>query len=177
MTLNRDQLQAALAQVKIIVLDVDGVLTDGGIYLGEREELKRYNSRDGAGIKYAMRFGVEVAVITGRRSMSVERRCAELGIEEVHQKQLNKLPAFLDLLERKGLKPEEAAVVGDDLMEIPMMRKAGVGVAVADAALEVRQQADYVTRARGGNGAVREVVESVLRAKGQWAKCLERYLG
>lgn len=177
MALNRVQLREALAKVKLLVLDVDGVMTDGGLYLGEREELKRYDSRDGAGIKYAMRFGVTVAVITGRESASVTRRCAELGITEVHQKQLDKLPAFQEMLGRLGLRPDEAAVIGDDLMELPMMRHAGVGVAVSDATAEVRQCADYVTNARGGHGAVREVVELILKAKGLWAKCLERYLG
>lgn len=177
MALDRDRLQQALAKIKLLVLDVDGVMTDGGLYLGAREEMKRYNSRDGAGIKYAMRFGVGVAVITGRESESVTRRCSELGIAEVHQKQLDKLPALTGLLERLGLKPEEAAVMGDDLMELPMMREAGLGIAVADSAPEVRRHADYVTRTRGGEGAIREVVEMILKAKGLWGKVLERYLG
>jgi 3-deoxy-D-manno-octulosonate 8-phosphate phosphatase (KDO 8-P phosphatase) len=117
-----------------------------------------------------------VAVITGRQSTSVERHCAELGIVEVHQRQLKKLPAFLDLLERLGLASEEVAVMADDLMELPLMRRAGIAIAVADASDEVRERADWVTRAIGGRGAVREVAEAILKAKGLWARCLERYL-
>jgi 3-deoxy-D-manno-octulosonate 8-phosphate phosphatase (KDO 8-P phosphatase) len=176
LALERDQLQSALARVKLLVLDVDGVMTDGGIFVGDREELKRYDTHDVTGIKYLMRHGVEVAVITGRQSVSVERHCADLGIEEVHQRQLKKLPAFLDLLERRGLAAGEVAVLADDLMELPLMRRAGVGIAVADASDEVRDRADWVTRAAGGRGAVREVAEAILKAKGLWAQCLERYL-
>ena len=174
--LTQDQLQAALARVRLVVLDVDGVLTDAGIFLSGNEEFKRYNSRDEAGIKYLLRHGVGVAVITGRESASVARWCAGLGISEVHQRQLQKLPVFLEILERHGLTPDEIAVMGDDLTDLPLMRQAVVGIAVADACEEVRQRAEWVTQARGGHGAVREVAEAILKAKDLWNKCLERYL-
>lgn len=176
MSLSRDQLQSALARVRLLVLDVDGVMTDAGIFLGAEEESKRYDVRDGAAIKYLIRHDIAVAVITGRESVSVERRCAELGITEVHQRQLKKLPVFRALLKRLAVKAEEVAVVGDDLGELPMMRRAGIGIAVADACADVRRHADWVTRAKGGHGAVREVAEAILKAKGLWAKLLEKYL-
>jgi len=113
--LTQDQLQAALARVRLVVLDVDGVLTDAGIFLSGNEEFKRYNSRDEAGIKYLLRHGVGVAVITGRESASVARWCAGLGISEVHQRQLQKLPVFLEILERHGLTPDEVAEYVEDL--------------------------------------------------------------
>jgi len=175
--LTHRELQSALARVRLLVLDVDGVLTDGGIYLGDGVELKRYNSRDGAGIKYLLRNGVNVAVITGRESESVARRCAELGIKDVFQRQLKKLPAFEKLLERNGLKSDEVAVVADDLAELPLMKRAGVAIAVADACRDVRRHADWVTQARGGQGAVREVAEAILKAKGLWNRLVEGYLG
>ena len=176
LALNREQLQSALARIRLLVLDVDGVMTDAGIFLGAEEEFKRFDSRDGAAIKYLVRHGIVVAVITGRESVAVARRCAELGVTEVHQRALRKLPVFLALLERHGVAPEETAVMGDDLAELPLMRRAGVGIAVADACPDVRRNADWVTRATGGHGAVREVAEAILKAKGLWAKLLEKYL-
>jgi len=174
--LNRDQLQAALSRIRMLVLDVDGVMTDGGIFLGADEEIKRFDSRDGAAIKYLVRHGVVVAVISGRESAAVERRCAELGVTEVHQRVLQKMPVFVALLERHQVRPEEAVVMGDDLAELPLMRRAGLGIAVADACPDVRRHADWVTRAAGGHGAVREVAEALLKAKGLWARLLEKYL-
>jgi len=171
-----EQLQQALARIRLVVLDADGVLTDGGIYLGAEEELKRYDVRDGAGVKYLLRHGIAVALISGRESVSLARRCEELGIIEIHQRQLQKLPVFLALVERLGVALEETAVVGDDLMELPLLRRAGLGIAVADACAELRRHADWVTRAGGGRGAVREVAEAILKAKGLWAQVMERYL-
>jgi len=174
--LNRNQLQAALARVRLLVLDVDGVMTDAGIFLGAEDEFKRFDSRDGVGIKYLIRHGIHVAVITGRQSVSVERRCTELGITEVHQNQKQKLPVFQDLVQRLGVAPEEVAVMGDDLADLPMMRRSGVGIAVADACADVRRRAEWVTRAKGGHGAIREVAEAVLKAKGIWTNMVEKYL-
>ncbi|MBM3336067.1 HAD hydrolase family protein [Candidatus Sumerlaeota bacterium] len=171
-----EQLRQALARIRLLVLDVDGVMSDAGIFLGTNEEVKRYDSRDGVGTKYLIRNGVTVAVITGRESVSVTRRCAELGITHVYQRQTQKLPAFLSLVEQVGVAAEETAVMGDDLADLPMMRRAGLAVAVANAAEEVRQRADWVTRAAGGHGAIREVAEAILKAKGQWESLVERYL-
>lgn len=176
MHLNRDQLRSALARIRPLVLDVDGVMTDAGIFFGANEELKRFDSRDGVGIKYLIRHNIAVAVITGRESDSAVRRCAELGITEVHQRQVQKLPAFLDLLQRQGVASEEVAVMGDDLADLPMMRRAGIGIAVADACADVRRHAHWVTRAKGGCGAIREAAEAILKAKGLWAKLVEKYL-
>lgn len=174
--LTYDQLQQALARIRLVVLDADGVLTDGGIFLGEREELKRYDVRDGAGVKYLLRHGIAVAVISGRESVSLERRCEEMGVTQLRQRQLEKLPAFLEIVERAAVSLEETAAVGDDLMELPLLRRAGVGIAVADACRELRRHADWVTRSAGGHGAVREIAEAILRAKGLWDQVMERYL-
>ncbi len=171
-----DQLQQALARIRLVVLDADGVLTDGGIFLGENEELKRYDVRDGAGIKFLMRNGIGVALISGRESVSLRRRCEELGITQVRQHEIQKLPAFLEMVQGAGVQLEETAVVGDDLMELPLLRRAGLGIAVADAHPELRRQAHWVTRSPGGHGAIREVAEAVLRAKGLWNQVLDRYL-
>ncbi len=176
MPLTEEQLKSALARVRYLVLDVDGVMTDAGIFLGAHEEFKRYDSRDGAGIKYLIRNGIRVAVITGRESMSVMRRCTELGIEDVYQRQLKKLPCYLEILKRRHLAKEEVAAMGDDLADLPILRRAGVGIAVADACEEVRKRADWVTCAPGGHGAVREVAEAILKAKGLWEQCVEAYL-
>lgn len=177
MALNKNQLRAALARVKLLMLDVDGVMTDGGIFLGANDELKRYDSHDGVAIKYLIRNDILVAVITGRQSDSVARRCAELGVTEVHQRQVKKLPAFEELLERRGLTQDEVAVMGDDLADLPIMQRAGLAIAVADACEEVRRRAGWVTQARGGHGAIREVAEAILKAKGLWARLVESYLG
>ena len=171
------QLESALARVRLLVLDVDGVMTDGAVWFGATETLHRYDIRDGTGIKYLMRNNIEIAVITGRESESVARYCRSLDIRELCQRRLDKLPAFIDMLERRNLPAEQAAVVGDDLPDLPLLSHAGVGIAVADAHEEVRRHADWITRARGGHGAVREVAEAILKAKGLWTKVLERYLG
>lgn len=174
--LNMDELQARLREIQLLVADVDGVLTDGGIYLGEHEELKRYDSRDGSAIKYLMRAGLEFALITGRRSTSVERRARELGVKHVIQGALKKLPALQELLKELGLQPHQAAFIGDDLLDLPPILAVGVGVAVQDAARDVRERADYVTRQPGGRAAVREVVELILNAQGKWAPLVNAYL-
>jgi len=151
-------------------------MTGGEIVLGDNDELKIYNSLDGHGIRLLARFGVRVAIVTGRRSRSVERRAAELGIDDVLQDAKIKLPAFRDLIARHGLAPGEALYIGDDLPDLPVMRNAGVGVAVANAHEELRARADYVTRARGGQGAIREIADMILKAQGKWDKVMERYL-
>ena len=174
--LSADELHSRLREIRLLVADVDGVMTDGGIYLGEHEELKRYDSRDGSAIKYLMRAGLEFALITGRRSASVERRAQELGVKHVHQGALKKLPALRELLEELNLAPHQAAYLGDDLLDLPPILAAGVGVAVADAAQDVREHADYVTSQPGGRAAVREVVELILKAQGKWAPLVQTYL-
>ncbi|MFC1601480.1 KdsC family phosphatase [Candidatus Sumerlaeota bacterium] len=176
MTLTNDELEQRLREIKLLICDVDGVLTDGGIFLGHEEEYKRYDSRDGSGLKYLMRSGVQVALLTGRRSQSVERRAAELGISLVRQRALKKLPVFVELLEEAGVTARQAAYVGDDLVDLPPMRAAGLGVAVADAAADVREYADLVTEREGGHAAVRELIELIMKAQGKWAAVVDSYL-
>ena len=169
-------IQADLKRVKLVVFDVDGVLTDGGIILDDRGvETKRFHVRDGSGIKYLIRSGLKVAFLSGRTSLVVRVRAAELGVDEVVLGAIDKLPAYEALTARLGLADEEVAYVGDDLPDLPVMRRAGVAAAVADAASEVGEAADVRLASRGGEGAAREFAEMVLRAQGKWARALERY--
>jgi len=168
-----------LRPVRLLLLDVDGVMTDGRItYSASGDELKSFHVRDGSGLKYWHRSGGRTAILTGRKSSVVERRAAELGIEIVRQGALDKGPVFdeiLDSLAGSGITPAEVACVGDDLPDLPPMRRAGLAIAVADAAAEVKEFAAAVTKTEGGRGAVREVVEAVLRAQGRWEAILARY--
>lgn len=163
-------------EVRLLILDVDGVLTDGSIILdGEDNELKAFHVRDGHGIKMLIRAGVQVAIITGRYSKVVERRARELGIAEVYQRCHIKTVAFDHLAEKFGLRLEEIAYVGDDIVDIPILRRVGFPVTVQDATEETRAYAAFVTAHPGGRGAVREVCELILRAKGLWEARLEEY--
>jgi 3-deoxy-D-manno-octulosonate 8-phosphate phosphatase (KDO 8-P phosphatase) len=149
--------------IHLLVLDVDGVLTDGRLYFGPRGEvLKVFHARDGYGIVQLRRAGLEVAVISGRRSRMVAARCRELGVRHVHQGVQDKLAALKRLLTRLELTPAQYACVGDDLPDLPLMRAAALSFAVADAHPIVRRNADVVTRLPGGRGAVREVCDRLL---------------
>lgn len=162
--------------VKLLILDVDGVLTDGRIVIDDAGlESKQFDVRDGHGLKILMRCGIAVALLTGRRSRVVEHRAAELGIAEVHQGIWNKAEAFDAILKRRQMTPAETACVGDDVVDIPILRRAGFSVAVADAVLEARQVADYVTEHPGGRGAVRELCELILKAQNRWPEVAARY--
>jgi 3-deoxy-D-manno-octulosonate 8-phosphate phosphatase (KDO 8-P phosphatase) len=161
--------------ITLLVVDVDGVLTDGGIVLGSPGlELKHFHVRDGSGLKVWHEAGKRSALITGRRSPLVEARAAELGIGLVVQGAARKRPAYRRLLDTAGVPPEAACYVGDDLPDLPPLAECGLAVAVADACAEVRAAAHYVTRAPGGRGAVRETVELILRCQGQWQGTLDR---
>ena len=165
-------------QIKLLLLDVDGVLTDGSIILGsEGVELKAFNVRDGHGIKLLKRGGVDCGIITSRSSNVVDKRARELGIELVYQGALDKVAALDDILLKNGLEAEEVAFIGDDLVDLPVLRRVGFSVAVGDAASEVKERVDYVTKAPGGRGAVREISEVLLRVKGRWEELLARYTG
>ncbi len=149
--------------IRLLILDVDGVLTDGRLYFGPRgEALKVFNVRDGQGLVQLRRAGVEVAVISGRRSSMVSARCRELGVRHVHQGVGDKLAAFARLRRRLGLPAGACACVGDDLPDVPLMQAVGCSFAVADAHPQVRRAADHVTRLKGGVGAVREVCDLLL---------------
>lgn len=163
-------------QIKLLILDVDGVLTDGSvIYTDNGEEIKFFNAQDGHGIKLLMRAGIDVAIITGRSSKAVMFRAENLGITLVYQKALNKLEAYEDILKRKNLADQKISVVGDDLPDLPMLRRCGLSCAVPNSVAEVLGSVDYVTRNWGGKGAVREVCELLLKAQGLWEKETARY--
>jgi 3-deoxy-D-manno-octulosonate 8-phosphate phosphatase (KDO 8-P phosphatase) len=156
-----------LSTLQLLVLDVDGVLTDGRLYFGPRmEALKVFHVRDGPGVKALSRAGVTVAVISGRRSAAVARRCRELGIREVHQGVADKAKAYAALIARLEIGTAASAVIGDDTPDLPIMLKAGFAVAVADAHPTVRRAAHRSTQAAGGFGAVREVCDWLLAARG-----------
>ena len=164
--MTRPAISARLASVKLLVMDVDGVLTDGGIYYTERgDEVKRFDVRDGQGLVLLRQAGVLAAVITRRRSKIVERRADELGIAEVHQGAADKRAVLEGLLTRRGVAAAETAYVGDDLGDLPAMRLVGVPIAVADAVAPVREAAVYVTRAHPGHGAIREVCDLIVSAR------------
>jgi len=170
------RLDKRLKKISLIIFDVDGVLTDGRItFAGSEMEIKSFDVRDGHGIKIAKRCGLEAALVTGRTSEVVSRRAAELGITHVFQNVWDKKPILAQLLKDLDLEADQVAVVGDDVVDIPMLRRAGVGFTVPDAPEEVRRVSDYVTLHRGGYGAAREVVEMILRAQGKWKDALTRY--
>jgi 3-deoxy-D-manno-octulosonate 8-phosphate phosphatase (KDO 8-P phosphatase) len=166
-----------LADIEMLAMDVDGVLTDGTLVINaDGSESKFFNSMDGHGIRMWQRAGLKVALISGRASEPTQRRAEQLQIEYVFQDCHNKLPVFEKLLEQLGLSPERVAYIGDDLTDLPAIRYAGFGVTVANAADEVKQYADYVTTRTGGNGAVREVIEYILKNTGKWQQLMTRYL-
>lgn len=178
-----ERMPRSLAEaVRLVILDVDGVLTDGGIYLGatasgESIETKRYEITDGLGIHLMQTSGIEVAIVTGRESESVRLRAADLGITECHQDATAaKLPIVSRLITRLEIGWEETAFVGDDLADIPVLRRVGLPVAVANGVPEVCALARWVTSRRGGDGAVREFAETLLQARGEWKTAVDRYL-
>jgi YrbI family 3-deoxy-D-manno-octulosonate 8-phosphate phosphatase len=163
--------------IELILSDVDGVLTDGGItYNNQGIELKTFHIRDGLGIKLWQRGGYHFGILTARTSHIVKLRAAELGVGIVRQGFEDKWPAALDVLQELQLSPEQTCFIGDDLTDLPVIRQVGLGVAVADAAAEVKAAAHYVTHLPGGQGAVRELVEMLLKSKHRWDDLLRKYL-
>ncbi len=159
-----------------LVLDVDGVLTDGGIvYADDGRELKQFHVRDGSGLKIWQYLGKKSAILTGRTSAIVDQRAAEVGVEVVMQGATDKMPAYRGLLQSQGLRPEQVCYVGDDVPDLPVMKNCGLAIAVADACPDVVEVAHHVTRAAGGRGAVREALEMILLCQGLWQKLLERF--
>ena len=166
-----------IAAIELLVLDVDGVLTDGRVILhGDGGESKSFHILDGHGMRMWQRAGLKLAWLSGRSSPATTRRAEELQIAHVLQDCHLKLPALKQLLEELGVSASHAAYVGDDLMDLPVIRYVGFGVAVADAVDEVKEQADYVTVRPGGHGAVREVIEYILKNSDRWQGLMERYL-
>jgi len=169
-------------RVRLVALDVDGVLTDGGVYLGatragEPVEMKRFEITDGLGIHLLQEAGVEVAIVTGRVSHAVRLRAEELRIRECHQDAgAAKLPVLRKLIERLGIAWEEVAFLGDDLADLPVLRRVGLPASVANGVPEVRALARWVATRRGGEGAVREFAEALLESRGEWTSSVESYL-
>lgn len=172
-----EQLLAKARRIRVAVFDVDGVLTDGTLYFGANgEELKAFNILDGHGIKMLKNAGIEPALITSRTSPAVALRAQNLGIGHVFQGSEDKLNALRTLLARLGFEPIAAAYMGDDVIDLPVLRRCGLAITVANAPLVVKQHADYVTRVAGGRGAVREACELILEAQGTLAGQLAPYL-
>ena len=165
-----------LKNISLLLLDVDGVMTDGGIiYDGNGLETKVFNVKDGHGIKMLQRSGIDVGIISGRESQVVTNRAAELGIRIVHQKSLDKLTPFNRILVETGLSEEETGFIGDDLIDIPVLKRVGFAAAPADADAEVLPYVNYVASKSGGWGAVREVCDMILKAQGKWEELTGRY--
>lgn len=165
-----------LKHIQLLLLDVDGVLTDGRIiYNDTGSETKFFNARDGFGLKLVIQAGIKVGIVTGRSSSALRHRCDNLGIRYLFDGIADKAMILEQIAAQTGVGPDNAAFVGDDLPDLPIMKRTGFAIAVADAHEIVRQRADWTTRARGGYGAVREVCEALLKAQGLWDQIMERY--
>jgi 3-deoxy-D-manno-octulosonate 8-phosphate phosphatase (KDO 8-P phosphatase) len=165
------------ARIRLVIFDVDGVLTDGSLFLGDDgQEYKAFNSRDGHGMKMLQENGVVIAVITGRTSKVVSLRMASLGIEHVYQGARDKAPAYVELRTRLGLDDAQIAYVGDDVVDLPVMRRVGLAIAVQDAHALVKKHAHWQTPSRGGRGAARDVCELLMEAQGKLNVELDKYL-
>lgn len=169
-------MQKQLAKIKLLLLDVDGVLTDGRIIYDEHgNELKAFDVKDGHGLKMAQRAGIKIGIITGRSSRVVARRAEELGIEILYQGALRKLEPYQEILSDLNITDEQVAYVGDDVVDLPILQRVGFSATVADAVPEVLPLVDYVASRPGGRGAVREICDLLLRASGQWDELTKRY--
>ena len=168
--------KANLADIQLLVLDVDGVLTDGTVTINaDGSESKSFNVLDGHGIRMWQRAGLKVAFLSGRFSEATKHRAEQLEVDCCAQDCFEKLPALKKLLEQLGIAANKTAYIGDDLLDLPVIMYVGFGVAVANAVDEVKDTADYVTTRRGGNGAVREVIEYILKNTGRWPELMKRY--
>ena len=165
-----------LKNIQLLLLDVDGVMTDGGIiYDASGLETKRFNVRDGHGIKMLQRYGIQVGIITGRTSIVVDLRARELGIELVYQGALKKLESYTDVKARTGLDDSQIAYMGDDIIDVPVMRRVAFAASPRDGQDEARAVAQYVASRDGGCGAVREVCDIILKGRGVWPEVVARY--
>ena len=168
----------AFSDIELILSDVDGVLSDGGIIFNNQGiEMKKFHIRDGLGIKLWQRAGYQFGILTARTSQIVKLRAAELGISIVRQGFEDKLPAAIQIIEQLKLQPSQVCYIGDDLTDIAVIRHVGLGAAVSNAVEEVRQVADYLTTSAGGMGAVRELIEMLLKEKGRWQDLIRHYDG
>jgi 3-deoxy-D-manno-octulosonate 8-phosphate phosphatase (KDO 8-P phosphatase) len=170
-------IQKRAAHIKLLLMDCDGVLTDGQVWILENsDDQKTFNVRDGLGLALLHRAGLKSGVISGRTSSALERRARDMGMEFIRQGRQDKITAFEEVLLLAGRTEAEVAYVGDDLLDIPLMRRVEFAVAVADASAETKSHAHYVTKAPGGKGAIREVVEIILKTQGRWHDLVASYL-
>jgi 3-deoxy-D-manno-octulosonate 8-phosphate phosphatase (KDO 8-P phosphatase) len=168
-------LAARLARVKLLLCDVDGVLTRGTVLIGDGREFKEFNIHDGLGLRLLQREGVKVGWISNRPSAATQQRAEELQVDFLHQSKINKVAAAEDILARARLSWENVCYIGDDVVDLALLRRAGVPVAVANGIAEARALAAYVTQAEGGRGAVREVARLILEAQGKWPRLIEEF--
>jgi 3-deoxy-D-manno-octulosonate 8-phosphate phosphatase (KDO 8-P phosphatase) len=166
-------------QIKIVLMDVDGTITDGSVTLlsqpdGSALEIKTFDAHDGQGMTLARTAGLRLGVITGRESAALRRRMREMGVDLVYEKQPTKMGALEDILLKTGVKESEVAYLGDDLPDLPVMQRVGLAAAVGNATLEVKLAAHYVTKANGGKGAARELIELILKSKGIWEEMIDK---
>lgn len=174
--LQTSDLSTRARAIELLLLDVDGVLTDGSIeYLDDGREVKRFHVRDGSGLKLWHAAGKRSAIVSGRSSRAVERRAAELGLAPVLQGRDDKLQALTEVLAATGLAPEQVCAIGDDLPDVPVLRRCGLAVAVADGCAEARAAAHYTTAVPGGRGAARDAIEWLLKLQGRWDELTARY--
>lgn len=174
--MTNSELQSRASRIKLFLMDCDGVLTDGRIWVLENgEDQKAFHTRDGLGLEIFHRAGLKSGVISGRVSSALTRRAQKLGMSYVRQGCEEKEEAFAEIVADAGLTNEQVAFAGDDLNDVPLMLKSGLALAVADAATETRAHAHYVTQARGGRGAVREMVELILKSQGRWDEAVKHY--
>jgi len=171
-------LRKRAAQIEVLLMDVDGTMTDGGVtLLSQTEEIaleiKTFNAHDGQGLTLARTAGLRTGCITGRQSSALLRRAREMNMEFIYMKQPLKVPAYEEILQKAGVADSSVAYVGDDLPDLPVMRRAGLAVAVGDAVPEVKEAAHYVTKASAGHGAIRETVELILKSKGIWKAMID----
>lgn len=172
-------LKKRAAQIKLVLMDVDGTMTDGSVTLlsqsdGTALEIKTFDAHDGQGLTLARTAGLRTGCITGRESAALLRRAQEMKMEFIYMKQPLKMPAYEKILGQAGVSDSAVAYIGDDLPDIPLMRRAGLAVAVGDAVPEVKEAAHYTTKALAGHGAVREAVELILKSKGIWAEMIDK---
>jgi 3-deoxy-D-manno-octulosonate 8-phosphate phosphatase (KDO 8-P phosphatase) len=164
-------------KIKIVIFDVDGVLTDGSLFIGDdKQEYKSFNSKDGHGMKMLIRSGVDIGIITGRTSRVVEHRVGDLGIEHVYQGCHDKLPVYEKLISKLKLSPEETAFVGDDVVDLPIMLKIGLAITVNDGHHLVKNYAHWSTPSNGGRGAAREICEMIMHAQCNYESAMQKYL-
>ncbi len=174
------ELQARARKIKLFLMDVDGTLTDGGVCLIATpgvegfSEMKVFGAKDGAGIKLASIMGIRTGFITGRKSQAVQQRAEELSVDYVYLGQETKMKAYDDCMKKAGVTEEEIAYLGDDLPDMPVAKRSGLAVAVADAAPELKAVCHYTARAKGGKGAAREVVELILKSQGRWEEAIPK---